>query len=474
VLWLFAWLLHAWALPARADEHCLSFVGDVSLSRAVADALDRTAAQPWQLVAAALRAQRSPAAATPRASEPWVGNLEGTLLPSPTDATRCQNLAGICLGILPRHLRALAGSPFVALSLENNHSQDFGQGATLATRSQLAAQGIAALTDAGDGEDGAFQIVQTGDVRWALVAINLINRSRGEIDQALLRARLRIGLARASTPWVVVLPHWGREYDAQAGPGEWSLSALFVRWGARLVVGSHPHVIGDHRCIADAATYYSLGNFLFDQRQEITHRGLLLRCCARGSDRLRCRAYETERSPQSPWPRLGPPRPQQDCTLDLRASADGTAPPAAGSPPDRRAAEHQSVDGAWQRHPHRASLRYVQSFRSLGPQHFFALRRQFSSFDGELALRPYVFALRDGRFVDLFRGTALSWPTLYARLVQLPDGRERLCALHRGDSFIRPNPQIAPEQRFHAVYAWSGFGFRRVDDTEALALCQTY
>lgn len=458
--------------PSQADESCLRFVGDVALSRDVAAALDRTPPMPlpWQALMAQRAADPTPrpvSRASASQSEPWVGNLEGSLLPAPGEPAACQNPAGICLGIAPRHLRLLIGSPLAALSLSNNHSHDFGDRAAAATHRQLLAQGILPLSDDSSIDDSPFRLLRSGDITWALVAINLINRSRDDIDAAMLRLRLRIGLARASTPWVVVLPHWGREYDGSGGPSEWAQAELWSRWGARLIVGSHPHVIGDHRCQGDVATYYSLGNFLFDQPQPATHRGLMLRCCARGQTQLVCRALQTQRSAQVLWPQLAEPLPQLDCTLDRKLPRATVHQPASAPDP-------MAVEPAWQRHPRRAALRFVQSFRSLGPQHFFALHAQYSAFDQETALRPYVFAIRDGQPIDVWRGTALSWPLLYARLIQLGDGRERLCALHRGDSFVRRDPQISSQRRFHAVYAWSGFGFRRVDEADALALCQTY
>lgn len=430
-----------------------------------------------------------------RATEAWVANLEGCSLPDEPQGATCRNVAGLCLGIAPRHLQVLKGAPFAALSVENNHSQDFGPDAAAATRQALRTLGILPLHEASplaaassvlgppteraqngsprvaglydpSDEAGSVQWLTQGDVTWGLVAVNLINRTSAEVDAALLRARLRIGLARARTPWVAVLPHWGREYDAQGGRSEWELSERFARWGARLVVGSHPHVIGDRRCGPTVAAYYSLGNLLFDQPLPATQRGLALRCCVRDGAQLDCRGFQTLRPPGSLWPRLAHEDPQQACRLDLPPPQAPEQPPP--TPSDL------APDTAWLRHPKAASLLFVQPFRSLGPQHFFSLRRLYSRFDDEQALRPYVFAIKGGRVVDVWRGTALSWPLLFARLLQLPDGRERLCALHRGDSFVRRDPQIPASRRFHAVYAWSGFGFARVDDAEALALCQQH
>ncbi len=49
-------------------------------------------------------------------------------------------------------------------------------------------------------------------------AIDLSGRTQPSAQIALERARLQIGLARAHTPWVAVLPHWGREHVSLPSP----------------------------------------------------------------------------------------------------------------------------------------------------------------------------------------------------------------------------------------------------------------
>ncbi|HNN97698.1 MAG TPA: CapA family protein [Pseudomonadota bacterium] len=450
-----------------ATDDCLSFVGDVSLSRRIATLADRPAL--WAALWDGLAGVGSSSLAGPKGPvvPALVGNLEGALQPDP--ATACQNPLGICLPILPRQLPLLSRAPFFALSLENNHSGDYGA----APRSQLAAGlrdlKISALTDE---EDAPVTLLRRGANTWALVAVNLINRSADEVDATLLRLRLRLGLARAHTPWVVVLPHWGREYDPQAGPLETKLSELFFAWGARLVVGAHPHVPGDVRCRGGSAMYYSLGNFLFDQPIPATHEGRLLRCCPGAGRQLACQTFVTQRRPardgeplSALLPAISGEDPAGRCLLDAGTDALPRSAAPAGS-------TRELSDTAWGRHPRAATLRFVQPFRSLGAQHYFALRRLYSTFDQETALRPYVFAIAGGQLMDIWRGTALSWPLLYARLFTAPNGRELLCALHRGDSFVHRQPQIDRGRRFFAIYEWSGFGFRQVNDAAALAVCE--
>jgi poly-gamma-glutamate synthesis protein (capsule biosynthesis protein) len=410
---------------------CVTFVGDIGLSRQVAAALQRRAESPW--------------AALPRAAgDAWIGNLEGALYETAEAApppTACHNPSGLCLPIGRAALQHLSGA-FTAVSLANNHSDDYGTQA--ATAAALRELGVTALT-----EEDAPHYLQLAGQRWALVPLNLINRSADELEATLLRARLQLGLAAAHTPRVVALPHWGREYSHHAQLLEREVAAKLHAWGALLVIGSHSHVIQEQLCEGGQATYFGLGNHLFDG-PPATWQGLQVRCC---EDRaaLTCSATRTQRTAASPFPRPVDEHADAACRLPLpRESGERTD---------------------WQRHPGQRKFVFVQPYRSLGAGAYFALHRKYASFDHETALRPLVFRIVDGRAVDLWRGTALSRPLLAARLLTVGDN-EYLCALHRGDSFLKLEPTT--RKRLHVVYKWSGFGFRGVTDAEAQARCQRF
>jgi poly-gamma-glutamate capsule biosynthesis protein CapA/YwtB (metallophosphatase superfamily) len=51
--------------------------------------------------------------------------------------------------------------------------------------------------------------------------------------------------------------------------------------GADLIVGSHPHVVQPLKQYGGRWVAYSLGNFIFDQRDPATHRGLMLKVTIR-------------------------------------------------------------------------------------------------------------------------------------------------------------------------------------------------
>jgi poly-gamma-glutamate synthesis protein (capsule biosynthesis protein) len=86
-----------------------------------------------------------------------------------------------------------------------------------------------------------------------------------------------------------------------------------------------------------------------------------------------------------------------------------------------------------------------------------SLERHTSSIDDEVGLRPYVYAVGPHGLIARWRGSALAWPLIDA--VESKDGV--LCALHRGDSFLLPDP--ATKTTRIAAYRWNGFGFTGIE-----------
>jgi len=416
--------------PPPMGKGCITLVGDVMLSRGVGREIVRKEQSPWAELAR-----------DPRLASTWVGNLEGVVAPPLTSP--CPRHDGLCLDIEPATLKWLSSAPFRALGLANNHAGvDRGPEGLTATRQALQALGLVAVTE----DDGPALLLVDGH-EWALVAVNLAGRPGDELRVALERARLQVGLARARTPLVALLPHWGREGDPRSRPEQEDLARLFAAWGAAVIAGSHAHVVQPMSCEDGAAVFFGLGNHLFDQTRGRAAEALAVTCCP-GAGRLECTSVTTSRTRASAFPRAGAAGPA--CSVPLAV-------------PDRR----------WLSHPHAGELVFVQSFPAAGEGVFFSLRRHWSAFDRENALRPYVFrvAEKDGatRIVDIWRGTALARPLIAARLIDV-GGRTLLCAIHRADSFLAPQPNTP--KRVYTVYRWTGFGFAGVDDDAALSMCQ--
>lgn len=73
--------------------------------------------------------------------------------------------------------------------------------------------------------------------------------------------------ARELADFVVVCPHWGKEYVLEQTKNQESWAEIFTENGADLILGTHPHVIEPIEQITSdngnqALVYYSLGNFV--------------------------------------------------------------------------------------------------------------------------------------------------------------------------------------------------------------------
>jgi hypothetical protein len=82
---------------------------------------------------------------------------------------------------------------------------------------------------------------------------------------------------------IVLLLHWGTEYDTVPSSEQENMTKYFLSKGADLVIGSHPHVLQkmvwfkDDPVYHNKAVVYSLGNFISNQRKPKTDGGSMVR-----------------------------------------------------------------------------------------------------------------------------------------------------------------------------------------------------
>ena len=79
---------------------------------------------------------------------------------------------------------------------------------------------------------------------------------------------------------IIAVMHWGNEYQTQPSVQQESLSQFLIRHQVRIIIGHHPHVVQPiHTYTAsDSIThtvFYSLGNFVSNQRKPLTDGGML-------------------------------------------------------------------------------------------------------------------------------------------------------------------------------------------------------
>ncbi|GIH04733.1 capsular polysaccharide biosynthesis protein [Rhizocola hellebori] len=161
-----------------------------------------------------------------------------------------------------------------AVSIANNHTLDYGQTGLADTLDYARQSGIPAL--GGGPVEQAYQpwITEVRGTRIAVVALSHVDelwQSWEATDTrpglAMLRNPLRalaaVRQARAQADVVVVMLHWGPEYQECPTAELKTLAAQLIEAGADLLVGGHQHLLLGAGWQGKAYVAYGMGNFLW-------------------------------------------------------------------------------------------------------------------------------------------------------------------------------------------------------------------
>jgi poly-gamma-glutamate capsule biosynthesis protein CapA/YwtB (metallophosphatase superfamily) len=192
----------------------------------------------------------------------------------------------------PDVMKALRYSGIDVVSIANNHILDYDYVALTDTLMYLEADGIIGV-GAGSDESAARRpaVIDVGGTRIAFLAYTELwfcyAKDNRPWDATATRAGVSplredilvqdIARAAAVADLVVVSCHWGDEYKHYPNQTQRRFAELAVRAGADIVLGHHPHVLQGIACDEGSVVAYSLGNFVFDQRQPGTQDSVILR-----------------------------------------------------------------------------------------------------------------------------------------------------------------------------------------------------
>ncbi|HLR83760.1 MAG TPA: CapA family protein [Nocardioidaceae bacterium] len=269
----------------------VTIVGDIMLGRAVGDHLAEVG-DP----AAVFR----PLAERLASADVTVGNLESTL-----SKAGAPQQGSDSFGAHPSVRRGLRLAGFDVLDLANNHLGDYGPTALRRTLERVRAMGIdfvgagrnraqarrAVVTTVNGIRIGFYATDSIGETPAATKRTPGTNRLNmpprtGPLDRAALHdvtADLRRLDRRVDT--LIVMPHWGTQYTHVPEPSQRHVANAFVRAGADVVVGGHPHWVQPIERIGGATVAYSLGNFVFDMDfMRKTQEGIFLEIAIRDGE----------------------------------------------------------------------------------------------------------------------------------------------------------------------------------------------
>jgi len=154
-------------------------------------------------------------------------------------------------------IAALKYLKLTTVGLANNHTLNQGAAGLDKTREILRAAGIDWAGDPREVNSQAIKHYQQGDITVALVPVNVLGGAAG--------AEEMIREEKDQNNFVIVLPHWGNEYELTHSAAQEKLARAWFKAGADLIIGMHPHVVQDAQIIDGRLVFYSLGNFIFDQ-----------------------------------------------------------------------------------------------------------------------------------------------------------------------------------------------------------------
>lgn len=262
----------------------LLFTGDINPSRcpalAALEADDFTV--PYVQVADVLQG-----------ADVTIGSLDGALsdrtAPAPCATESEYNLVGPT-----RTVEGLAFAGFDVITLATNHAQDCGRLGFVCDGLTLS-DGLDALRSAGIEPVGAGAnlaearravIIERRGLRLAFLAVSAVGDFAWASDDTAGTAPLSdahlqqvtddIATTRSSADVVIVLVHWGIEYDDTPSADQRRWARRMIDAGADLVVGNHPHVVQPIEELDGGLVAYALGNFVFDQDPDATRHGLVL------------------------------------------------------------------------------------------------------------------------------------------------------------------------------------------------------
>ncbi len=180
------------------------------------------------------------------------------------------------------------------VSLANNHALDYGRDAFAAALDALEAAGVAA---SGGGRN-AQEARRAAIIRRNGITVAFLSYS--ELAPVFWSwTNPQTFMAGASTPgipgWnveqilsdirrtksmchhVIVSFHWGDEYSRMPAERQTALGRAAIDAGASVVLGHHPHVLQPVEVYRSGVIFYSLGNFVFDQKKVHTRDSLIAR-----------------------------------------------------------------------------------------------------------------------------------------------------------------------------------------------------
>jgi len=217
-----------------------------------------------------------------READVSVGNLESPFVGNNTYQYMYKGPKMVLLDANPSAAAALSFAGFDAVTLANNHINDFSEEGVNFTVETIERAKIKHFGDS-YGEWNSSQkplIVEvkgtkigflgycdTPSVNENCTGMRKIFKAGAAVYTDDIAARDVRNLKKADVDLIAVLIHFGQELQIEPFPYQGRIVKRLISLGVQIIIGAHPHVLQPHCFHNNTLVAYSLGNFLFHPRR---------------------------------------------------------------------------------------------------------------------------------------------------------------------------------------------------------------
>lgn len=173
---------------------------------------------------------------------------------------------------------------FNMVSLANNHSMDQNESGVLNSVAYWKTKNIVWNGQSDSEEERNAHIYgEQNNIKYAMLSytmhtnglpvpsskpylVNVFDKEKVKADIEAVRDKVDI---------LFVAMHWGEEYTHKPNANQRETAEYLASLGVDVIIGCHPHVIQPIEKINNTIVYYSLGNFISNQGDEMKRVGLL-------------------------------------------------------------------------------------------------------------------------------------------------------------------------------------------------------
>ena len=218
-----------------------------------------------------------------RTSDAVVGNLE-----CPATKIHAPVFKQYIFRAEPEWLNDLKRHGMTHLNLANNHSIDQGRKGLVDTKENIIKAGMTPIGAGQNQEEAATPVLLIDSPRrvWLLASLQMALENFAFLpDQPCVSQQpiealcQRITQLRQADPtcYIIVSLHWGWENHLEVVPRQRYEARQLIDAGADCLVCHHTHTRQPMETYQGKPIFYSLGNFIFDPRNDLNSHGAMVR-----------------------------------------------------------------------------------------------------------------------------------------------------------------------------------------------------